>query len=218
MAYRYPLLLLLLMVLCSACGYRFSSEEEVAVSVPFIAGERTGALTTAIVKELCESHPLTYGGSDAPYELELGIRRHDKDIIGWQYQTFDSTGLPKDKLAPVESRQTMVVTVTIKHRTTGEVIAGPIDVDEFVDYDYSDNRSFHDLGFVRPNGQIGTYLDLSIGQLDAEEDATSIARKRLYQELAKKIVKAANFAVVIDHANQGKSVEENIPSPKESTS
>lgn len=184
----------------TACGYHFSDKNaDIALSVPFVKGDRSGVLTTALIEELSRSHRVTYGGVDAPYVLKVEIIAQSKEEVGYQYQTQGVEGIIPQKqsekrLSPVESTQTLKVRVTALSKNSKEILFGPFEMEESLEYDYADNKSFSDLAFVTPGGKTVTYLDLSLGQLDAEEDATGIARIRLYQELAKKIVKAANFA------------------------
>ncbi len=178
----------------SSCGYHFTTTAGLPVSVPLIATDEAGTLTSAIIRELNESRPLTYGGVDAPYELVVKITKNQKEDIGYQYQTYGSSNQIQNKLSVVEGRGIIKTEVLVRSKNSGDTLFGPIEVESKLDYDYSDNKSFTDLAFVAPNGQVETYLNLSLGQLDSQEDASIIAQERLYRELAKKIVKTANFA------------------------
>jgi hypothetical protein len=178
----------------SSCGYHFTNRAEVPVCVSLIGNDETGVLTSAIIRELSDLGPLTYGGSDAAYELVVKIIKNQKEDIGYQYQTNGTSGEIQNKLSNVEGRGLIKTEVLLRSKNSGDVLFGPIAVEAQLEYDYSDNRSFTDLAFVSPNGRVETYLNVSLGQLDSEEDASIIAKQRLYRELAKKIVKTANFA------------------------
>ena len=182
-----------LLALLSGCGYHFVSHQEGTVTVPFIIGDKNGDLTAALIEELDKSPTFSFVQEDGTYQLVVKMVNSNDRQIGFRYRTNDLTGAILDKMSPTESRKSLKVSAELVHSITGETVVGPVIVESDFDYDYADSQSYRDLAFTDAQGNTQTVLNASLGQLDAEEDASSIAKVQLHKRVAKKVVRALQF-------------------------
>lgn len=182
----------------SSCGYRLMHETEpLAVAVPFIQGDKNGDLTRAVIEEISKCHMLTYGGDDSALIVKISFKDELDDPIGYKYRTNDINAKTLNKLSSTQSRYTLVVQVDVVHAHSLEEVIPSFVISEFIEYDYADSQSFNDLAFTNRSGRIETVLNQSLGQLDAKEDATVVAKKRLYRLIAAKIAQSLDVAASI---------------------
>ncbi|MDN3504740.1 MAG: hypothetical protein P0S95_04100 [Rhabdochlamydiaceae bacterium] len=192
--------IVILVFVTVGCGYHLSSSNEpISVSIPFIIGDRNGTLTSAIIEEVSKCNNIEYGGSSAPYTLDLEFVSRNDEQIGYRYRTEDNNSALIKNLAATESRQVVRVKVSLISKASHQPLIKPIVVEATIDYDYVDSQSFNDLAFIDSAGATTTVLNRSLGQLDAPEDAKSISNNQLYHSLARKIAAALNFAVDIPY-------------------
>lgn len=201
MTYKSKWLLLYLACLLSACGYRIvgaGNTEKMAVGVPFIRGDKNGILTAATIEELNKSQLFISSRARETYSMKIEILSELDDKRGFQYRTDTKTGeIPDNRiLSSVENEWSARVRVTIVHGVTEEPLVDPFEVSATLDYDYVDSLSFNDLAFTPVGQERETVLNASLGQLDAEEDASLIAKSVLYRKLARKIASTATFAIL----------------------
>ncbi len=178
-------------LLLSGCGYRLSTPGMAAdypqVSVPYVEGDVSGLLTTALVRELNARGRFSTTGR-ARYTLNAKIIKDDKEQIGWR---FDRQGTNADRISrlrPTEGKRTITLQISIEDNTSGKLVFGPSKVSADVDYDYVNFDTISDLAFTPPGGGAPvSVLAFSLGQLDAVEDAQTVALAPLYQKLSKLI-------------------------------
>lgn len=184
--------LLALLSLLTACGYRWQPEYPHAirpsVTIPFIAGDEEGLLTTEIVSALSASGLVDVVSFGGDYQLNISILNSSTENIGYRVDPQKVDGKIRKNLLASEGRRTMTIEATL---CKGDQISyGPYLIAADAEYDYVDGDSIQDLTFVNPAGTLVTVLPFSLGQLEPVESAQAAACKPLFNHLAQKIVDA----------------------------
>jgi hypothetical protein len=192
MRYSFFYLIIILLTLCSGCGYRFQEDfkeiRDVRVSIPYIKGDYDGRFTDELIKAIASSTPLRYVTFDPEWVLKVEILSEETEQIGYRYDREEDNNSLIKHLSSTESRRTMTIEVTLFEQITENPILGPELVTGSSDYDYVDSDSASDLSFINPAGQRTSVLTFSLGQLDSNEGAQDAALIPLYRSLAKKVV------------------------------
>ena len=188
---RFFSLLISLNILTS-CGYRWQPEyphnERPTVSIPFIAGDDDGMLTSEIIRALSASGLVDVVSYEGNYQVKIDVQGRSSQNIGYRVDPQKVDGKVRKNLLAAEGRKTMSVVVSL---VQGDKLAyGPYKISADAEYDYVDGDSIQDLTFANPNGQVVTVLPFSLGQLESLEAAQEAAEKPLYRHLAQKIVDA----------------------------
>lgn len=173
------LAVLILSIFLSSCGYKWGAAENLPfrskIYVPFVEGDFYGMMTASLVQEIARSGSFIYSSYDADYDLIVTLSEVVEENIGFRYQP-DRRHQEVHLLVPSEGRLTVEATVKIICRESGEPIAEPLILVEFVDFD-------HDYYSSHNNTNI-----LSLGQLTEIDEAEDVAMRHLYRRLAKRIV------------------------------
>ncbi|MBI5273984.1 MAG: hypothetical protein HY860_02890 [Chlamydiales bacterium] len=184
---RYRTLLIVFLLL-TACGYRLQqSQPSMAISSPYIKGDKDGTLTTSIVNALLQKGMFSYKNTDASYELIGEIKNNSTSHIGYIYRMEDNDTQVQHRLVPNEGRRKIEVEIKLVNTSSGEIVYGPTLFTTEVDYDFVDSDSFNDLAFFNSSGQEITTLSYSLGQLDSEEGAQLASFSPAYEQIAKQI-------------------------------
>ncbi len=180
-----------------SCGYHFNSpsEERPVVTILPIKADFDGQFSQALVEELTHAK-VKYAAFNAKYEVEVQLVQFNTSHTDYQYQTDDETSKVINRLSPVEGEHDIIVNVSVYKKGSKKKILGPISFRQTYHYDFTDFRSYHDLSFTDSDGISNTVLNYSLGQLAAEDDAKSSAKKCLYQKISKKI--AAFLSLKLD--------------------
>lgn len=162
------LLTLIILVVCSSCGYQFGlgdlSQQYRTITVPYVVGDLNGNLTAAIVRQLTSSGLFEYCYEGGDLNLIVKIIDFRDENIGFRYDV-NKKGEIVDSVIPVETRVTAIVEVMLVDSASGDVIRGPVRIaaNEEFDHDYYESHSDVNV--------------FSLGQLidyDAARDAASV--------------------------------------------
>lgn len=178
--------------LLGSCGYRWEPNYPQAtrpsISIPFIAGDEEGTLTTEITHSLASSGIADVVSKGGDYRLQINIVNSGIDITGFRIDPQKIRGEVKHNLLACEGRKTLKIEASLYR---GEELAyGPYKIYAAADYDYVDGDSIQDLTFVNPAGETVIVLPFSLGQLESSEAAQEAATRPLYARVAQKIVDA----------------------------
>lgn len=174
------LLILAMCISLYGCGYRLGqgcqglSSRYSSISVPYVVGDKDGALTSAIIQEIVRSGSFqyrTFGGS-----LILNVNQIDitQDNIGFRYDRKKRGKLTKDTI-PTEARITMIVEICVVEAASWCTVLGPVRLSASVEYD-------HDYYSSRDGVNI-----FSLGQLSDLEEAYDAVQTPLNRAIAQKI-------------------------------
>lgn len=167
----------------SCQSYRFGEggvlQDYSTVSVPYVKNDVEGQLTDALIKQISASGSLRYVSEEGDLVLEAEIVDFKDENIGFRYDK-DDQGELLDKVVPSENRMTAIVLVTVKDRSSGKKVLGPITLASGVDYDY-------DFNPIKD-----TEMTYSMGQLNFIDNAKDAAYTPLYKGLAQRIVEYMN--------------------------
>jgi hypothetical protein len=170
---------LLLLLLLSACGYRFEDESIATkystISVPYVVGDWDGGLTAAIVEQIGRTGCYTYQRDGGALVLKVVLGDFEENNIGFRYDR-NRKGKLRNSIIPTETRMTATAEVTLIEAASGKAILGPVCLKATVDFD-------HD--YESPLNSVNIF---SLGQLSDYDDALDAVYHPLNQLLAQKIV------------------------------
>lgn len=169
----------------SSCGYKFGRgdfiEKYATISVPYVAGDWDGQLTSEIIKKIADKGSIRYVSSGGDLILTVCLFEPDDENIGFTY-VIDETGDPDRIIAANEARLTQTASVSVTDACTQRIVLGPVNITSTITYDF-------DPDFTRFNEQI-----FSLGQLETHNPAQEAAFRPLYYELAAKIVDFISYS------------------------
>lgn len=167
------------LLLLSACGYRFADDTFATrystISVPYVAGDWDGGLTSAIVEQIGRTGCYTYQRDGGALLLKVVLGKFDEKNIGFRYDR-NRRGELRDAIIPTETRLTAHVEVTLIEAASGTQLLGPVCLSASVDFD-------HD--YESPLNSVNIF---SLGQLNDYDDAHDAVYRPLNRVLAQKIV------------------------------
>lgn len=188
---------LLLLLITSACDYRFQDDAVVqkkTVSINYAEGDYDGRLTSALSRALVNT-PLLLVNSGGEFTLDVKIIDDSKERIGYR---FNRKGSKRSKgLTDVESRREITAEVKLMRTCSKEVAFGPYTVRASADYDYIDPNALIDVATVRADNAQESSLRFSGGQLDSIEAASDYSLDALYRKLANQIVRGIAYRRLI---------------------
>jgi len=175
------------LLIATSCGYRVvgSEEEKSSLIIPFVENDQEGYFTNYLVEKVaaCGLYRMAYYTAD--YKLLVNIDSIDQNAIGYRRER-NASGQLKENLIKDENRWEVKLKVTMYK---GEKIEwGPIEIVDFLDYDYSDQDTPTELVFTDTQGQTQGTLSYSLGQFESISSAQEAARRRLYERAAQKVV------------------------------
>lgn len=163
------------------CGYQLkdcqNSWSHNSLSVPFIKGDRDGALTQEVVDLLTEEGRYNYTPCGGILELHARVVDEILDNVGFSYdlEQVNNKPEPTKVIIPTETRLTITIEVSIINKQSGCTIIPNFTLTDSIVFD-------HDYYTIRNN--VNTF---SLGQLTEFEEAQSAAFRPLYHKIAKKI-------------------------------
>lgn len=189
-------LFLPLLVLVTACGYRFDSQDEdqqpVAavhtVTVPYVKGDAEGKFTSELIRELSRSGYFACVQSGGELVLNAVIVSDNADRIGYRYDRHGPTGRLRHRLIGTENRRELVVEISLINSRTETFVVEPTKVVAQAEYDYIDPESIKELIFINSAGVPERTITFSLGQLDSIEGAQDDSAIPLYRHMAQRIV------------------------------
>jgi hypothetical protein len=170
---------LFLLLFFSGCGYHMGQGGIAAkystISVPYVDGDDDGDFTSALIKELSTTGPLTYWRTGGDLLLKVSLIDFRDDNIGFRYDRHKD-GKIKNAIIPVETRLEADAEVTLIDTACDKVIMGPliITADIEFDHDYYSSRNAVNV--------------FSLGQLTDYDEAYDAAEPVLNKALSQKIV------------------------------
>ncbi len=172
-------ILLLSLSVLSGCGYQFGQGALPAryqtVMVPYIEGDKTGEMTSALVRAISRSGGFEYRTNCAQLILKVSVLELYDENIGYCYD-LNKKGKLTHAIIPNETRITVLAEVTVKDSTSGCAVLGPARIYASVDFD-------HAYYFVRDGENI-----FSLGQVNDYDEAYDAVMRPLGEVLADKIV------------------------------
>lgn len=164
----------------SGCGYRWQNQTPLytpgkTVSVPFVRGDQSGLLTSAIIAELASTGPWRYASSGADLQLSICFLGFHDENIGFRYDR-GKRGNIKRSIVPTETRVFATVEIQLIDVVTGCVVCGPACVGAWYDFDHDYYSSRNGINIF------------SLGQLTDIESAREAALPPLYRNLARNIL------------------------------
>ncbi len=165
--------------MAQGCGYHFGLGELPSkyktISVPYVWGDHTGELTSALIKEVSKSGAFAYKSCNGEIVLKVALIDVSEMNIGFRYDS-NKEGEREDDIIPSETRLTALAEITVIEYCTGCVVLGPARIYATVEFD-------HDYYF----GSDRTNVE-SLGQLTDYDAAYDAAQTPLYKTLSEKIV------------------------------
>lgn len=185
--------LLLFLLLCTGCDYRFEGEgtaitSGTTITVPYIKGDYKGMLTDEVIRQLAATGQFTPVQSDGVLLLKIKVLSNSNQKIGYRHHRDDTTGRIRKRLMPTEDRRTITAEVMLIDEITGTLLIGPEVVSASGEYDYVDPDSIRELEFIDAQGKEQIVLDFSLGQLDSIEGAQDNVVVPVFRALAQKII------------------------------
>jgi hypothetical protein len=179
--------LFLLILLFGSCNYHIvRKNEEVAISLPFITGDKDGTFTKWLSSEISSSGITKCSSRDTRYQLQVRLNPEIAERIGFRYDRKpDGALLPN--IIGTETRQTMVAIIELIDTYEEKVIYGPKEFRAHADFDYLDSDNIADMSFINPQGERTLSFNYSLGQLNTIEGSTDAAMPSIYRILSKKI-------------------------------
>lgn len=171
--------LFFLILFLAGCGYHFDTpiamKSHCTFSVPYIAGDEKGCMTSALIKEITARLPLRYAtvGGDLLFTVTLVER--EKTNIGYRLAPKKEVD-NKEVVVAEEGRLVLTATVVVTEKMSCRSVFGPIEVSQSLTFDFEPDFS-----------NIDDHT-LSLGQLEMESLAEEVALSSLQKLLAQKIV------------------------------
>jgi outer membrane lipopolysaccharide assembly protein LptE/RlpB len=185
------LLLSLLVLNLTACGYRAApSDEKTTISIPYVEGDSQGQFTTEIIRQLNHSDLYDLVRKDGDLVLKVTLVNDHNVAVGFKYDRTEKKGKIEQSLMPAENRRTLTAKVTLLCAATEEVVMGPVNITTWADYDFIDVNSLKELAFRNSHGKREKTVKFSLGQLDSVEGGQDAVLTPLYRQLAQKIISA----------------------------
>lgn len=167
------------LLLLTGCGYKMGQGELPCkyrtVCVPFVAGDKTGEMTTLLVEEISKSSPFRYDSRSGELVLEVAIIDIFEENIGFRHDR-NKRGKIIDSIIPTETRITILAEVIARESCSGCVVLGPARINASVDFDHDYYYSRHAVNIF------------SLGQVTDIDEARDAVKAPLYRVLAEKIV------------------------------
>ena len=186
--FRLTLGCLSLLLFMTACGYHWTSADELrTMTVPFVVGDEDGLLTAELVRSLSTASQVRIV-PDGRYRLEVSIVHDQVDPLGFRRDPQEVRGKVRKDLVQNEARKTIDANVTLIDSENLRPVIGPLKVSAYVDFDYVDGDCLQDLQFKNARGEKIIVLPFSLGQLESQESALEAAQRPLYRSLSQKIV------------------------------
>lgn len=171
MLHRMCIILALLTTSCS--GWRLAEEMQTnnlkTISIPFISGDGSGALTQELANAFERQSTLKYVYNKSDYIIQVTILDKKNRNIGFHAKSSTS-------VVPWETRKTVLAEVSLIDTTSGKTIIGPSYIESSVVFDHQ-NYSL--------NNEINVS---SLGQLNDIDTASDVVYIPFYRTLADKIV------------------------------
>lgn len=186
---------LLASLLLTSCGYQWGTPAYTHLSIPFVAGDEEGNLTTELIRTFAANGMHVVAPSKAHYRLEVSLAPIHTEQIGYRLDRQKIKGEVQKNMVGIESRRTRGATVSLVNLTTGEVEIGPMQIYAEIDYDYYDGDSSEELAFTAPSGAPHTVLSFSLGQLESPESAGDAAMRPLNRRLSQLILESIRGAL-----------------------
>ena len=176
---RLHLFCLSALLFASCTGWRLADEVTSSdlhtVSIPFVSGESSGALTQQLALAIEEKSPLKYISSDnGEYILNVRIIDKKKQNIGFRYKP-KNLARGKKTVIPSETRKELLVEVTLIESFSGKVLIGP---------EYIKGSCVFDHQNYSLNSAVNVF---SLGQLSDVDTSSDVISIPLFRNLAKKI-------------------------------
>ncbi len=184
------------LLLLTACGYRFEPQEEEAsastsvrtIAVPYIKGDPEGKLTSELIHQLSASGSFEYVRTGGELLLNAVIVSDNVDRIGYRFDRHGREGKRRHRLVGIENRRELIVEISLIDTRTDTILLEPTKVIAHTEYDYIDPYSVKDLLFFDEDAPPQRTITLSLGQLDSIEGAQDDSSTPIYRHLAQKIV------------------------------
>jgi hypothetical protein len=167
-----------LLAVLSGCGYRFVNNDQHfarTISVPYVEGDRDGAITAAIIRELCNSNAYQYVQQGGEFTLQVKIIDLRDENIGFRYYRKQS-GKLTNSVIPTETRLWAKTEVSVINNSSGEYALGPALIETNADFDHDYYLNLHGINIF------------SLGQLSDVDSAREAVWEPLNKLLSQKIV------------------------------
>ena len=168
----------LLLLILSACGYRFGQGELLnsyqTVSIPYIIGDTYGEFTAAVIKKVSETTNLSYVNDGGDLILQIKILEIKDENVGFRYER-NKKGQLIHYIIPTETRLLALGEIQMVDAETGSIVTGP--------YQFSANIVF-DHDYYSSRNAINIF---SLGQLIDYDAAYDAALRPLSQAFADKV-------------------------------
>ncbi|CCB87180.1 putative uncharacterized protein [Parachlamydia acanthamoebae UV-7] len=167
-----------LLILMTGCGYRIAAgpcSSMKTISVPYVQGDKDGALTSAIVRELCNSDCYLYVTNQGDLSLIVKIVDLRDENIGFRYYR-KQRGKLTNSVIPTETRLWAKVEIALLDNDTGNYILGPALIETNADFDHDYYLNLHGINIF------------SLGQLSDVDSARDAVWEPLNKAISQKIV------------------------------
>lgn len=170
-------------ILLTGCGYQFGSnslsERYSSISVPFVEGDRDGALTAELIKQVSSQTYFDFEKEGGSLILQVKLLDFSDINIGFRYDR-DGEGNLLRTIIPAETRTTVTAEMQVIEACTGQVVVGPVCLCAYVDYDHEYYSSRNGVNIF------------SLGQLTDSYEAHDAMYHPLNIALSQKIVDYIN--------------------------
>ncbi|MBS4167392.1 hypothetical protein [Parachlamydia sp. AcF125] len=169
---------ILLLLFLAGCGYRLAAgpgSSGKTISVPYVQGDRDGSLTSAIVRELCNSGCYQYATDQGELSLLVKIVEVHDENIGFRYYR-KKRGKLTNSVIPTETRVWAKVEIALIDNRSGEYVLGPALIETNVDFDHDYYLNLQGINVF------------SLGQLSDVDSARDAAWEPLNKAISQKVV------------------------------
>lgn len=187
-----PILLLIICVTLSSCGYRgvYCDPKVHAkpVSVALISIDDNGIFRQKLARALSATGQYYYSSYPTRYQLCVEILQNQTHMVGYMWDRSPITGVRLDRLYPSEQRRFIKAKVTLKDTELKENLINPFEIYTQVDFDFVNPTVLKNVQFKDVFRQTQSVLQYSLGQLDSEEGGQNESYEPLFDLLTEKII------------------------------
>lgn len=167
-----------LILFLTGCGYHVAMQPYAGktISVSYVEGDKDGALTAALIRELCASNTFQYVSERGEVNLFVKIIDLRDENIGFRYYRKQNSGKLTNSVVPTETRLWIRAEISLIDSCTGKYVLGPALIETYADFDHDYYLNLHGINVF------------SLGQLSDVDSAHEAVWEPLNKLLSQKIV------------------------------
>lgn len=148
---------LLSLFFLTGCCYQFGrgelSDTYSTFSLPIIAGDQTGELTSEVIKRISLTGALRYKEKGGDIQVRVVLLNMEEEDIDFTYDRKRS-GRRKKSLIPTETRVNATAEVSLVEAASGRILRGPVTLTAQAEFDHTYYATRNDVN-IFSQGQLG---------------------------------------------------------------